>query len=192
MNLAPEGYDKLCSSTRYIPFARSESNEVLVMLTRITNDMDLDEVAVAPKGSVKDPERLEKYECECTREVLTDEDFDDLDIRPCFKRVRRDKISLDGGGGHLMRIGAVMELARQELSIPSIVRWFDFCSDYDPTKTEVNVKSIISRGYTDKYMDEYGREYRKGLKCTTIQRCGFCLGDACAVYRRKFKGGESK
>jgi hypothetical protein len=81
-----------------------------------------------------------------------------------------------------------MELAGQELSISSIVRWFDFCSDYDPDITEAYVKGIISRGYTDKNVNEYGREYRKGLKCTTIQRCGFCLGDECKIYKRKFRG----
>jgi len=192
MGLTPDGYDKLCSSPCYIPVVRKESHEVLVMLTRITEDMDLDEVAVTPRGSIKDPDRLEAYERECIREILTDEDFEDLNIRPCFKRVRREKISLDGPGGHLMRIGAVMELAAQGLSIPSIVRWFDFCLDYDPAITETAVRGLISRGYTDKYVDEYGREYRKGLRCTTIQRCGFCLGNACGVYRRKFKEGELK
>lgn len=192
MSLGHKEYDKLCASPRYLQVSRKESHEVLVMLTRITEDMDLDEVALTPKGSVKDSERLEDYERECTQEILTDEDYEDLNVRLCFKKVRTEKISLDGAGGHLMRIGAVMELATQGLSIPSIVRWFDFCSDYDPITTEAAVKSLISRGYTDKYVDEYGREDRKGLKCTTIQRCGFCLGDACPVYQRKFKGGESR
>jgi len=187
MKLTPEDYDKLCSSPRYITIVRNESHEVLVMLTRITENMDLDDVAITPRSSVKDPERLETYECECTTEILTDEDFEELNIRPCFKKVRRERISLDGSGGHKMRIGAVMELAAKELSIPSIVRWFDFCSDYDPAITEASAKSIISRGYTDKNVNEYGREYRKGLKCTTIQRCGFCLGDVCEIHRRKSK-----
>jgi hypothetical protein len=120
---------------------------------------------------------------------LTDEDYEDLNIRPCFKKVRSEKISLDGPGGHLMRIGAVMELAIQELSIVSIVRWFDFCSDYDTVKTEAAIKDIISRGYVDKYLDEFGREHQKGLKCTTIQRCGFCLEAACPIYMRKIKDG---
>jgi len=185
MGLTPDGYDKLCSSPRYIPVVRRESHEVLVMLTRITEDMDLDEVVVTPRGSVKDPERIEVYERECTKEILTDEDFEDLNIRPCFKRVRRERVSLDGPGGHLMRIGAVMELAIQELSVPSIVRWFNFCLDYDPAITEAAVQSIISRGYTDKHVDEYGREHRKGLRCTTIQRCGYCIKEDCHIYRRR-------
>jgi hypothetical protein len=191
-SLTPEGYDRLCSTPRHVPITRRESNEVLVMLTRKTEDMDLDEVAITPKNSVKDPERLENYERECTREILTDEDYDDLNIRPCFKKVHQEKISLDGSGGHLMRIGAVMELARQELSIPSVVRWFDFCSDYDPTTTETAVKGIISRGYADKHIDEYGQEHRKGLRCTTIERCGSCLGDVCPIYARKFKAKKSE
>jgi hypothetical protein len=192
LKLTPEGYDKLCTNPHHISVARNESNEVLVTLTRITEDIDLDEVAVTPKTSVKDPERLEKYERECTKEILTDEDFEKLDIRPCFKKVRRERISLDGSGGHKMRIGAVMELAAKELSIPSIVRWFDFCSDYDPDITEASVKSIISRGYTDRHVNEYGREYRKGLRCTTIQRCGFCLGVSCNIYRRKNYGRKQR
>jgi len=185
LKVTEEDYDKLCSSPRYIPIPRNESTEVIAMLTRITEEMDLDEVAVTPKTSVKNPERLESYERECTKEILTDEDFAKLDIRPCFKKVRQERISLEGSGGHLMRIGAVMELACQELSISSIVRWFDFCSDYDSDITESSVKSIISRGYTDKHLNEYGWEHRKGLKCTTIQRCRFCLGASCDVYRRK-------
>lgn len=188
MNLVPETYDQFCSSPRFLPVERKESHEVLVRLTKITEDMDLDEVALTPISSVKDPERLMNYEQECTKEILTDEDYEDLNIRPCFKKVRSDRISLDGPGGHLMRIGAVMELATQGLSVPSIVRWFDFCHDYDPAITEEAVKSLISAGYTDKHVDEYGREHRKGLRCTTIQRCGFCLENVCHIYKRKFKG----
>ena len=184
-SLTAENYDHLCSAPRFIPTSRKESNEVLVMLSRIEQDMDLDEVAVSPKGSVRDPERLEAYERECTEEILAGEDFDNLNIRPCFKKVRREKISLEGGNGHMMRIGAVMELATQNLSIASIVRWFDFCNDYDPRITETAVKGLISRGYTDKYLDEYGSEHRKGFRCDTIRRCGFCLKDKCAIYLRK-------
>ena len=187
VNLTPKGYDQLCSAPRFIPMARRESNEVLVMLTRITEDMDLDDVAVNPTSSVKDFERLEVYELECTKEILVDEDFDELDVRPCFTRVRRERISLDGPGGHLMRIGAVMELAIQELSVSSIVRWFSFCSDYDPVKTEEAVKDIISRGYADKRVDEYGKEHRRGLLCKKIQHCGFCLRDDCPTFRKKFE-----
>jgi len=185
MNIGPEDYDNLCSSPRSDPQSRTESHEVLVVLTRITEDMDLDDVAITPKGQVKDPERLESYERECTREILDEADFDELDVRPCFKRVRREKISLEGSGGHLMRIGAVMELATQNLSIASIVRWFDFCSDYDQGKTEAAVKGLISRGYTDKHVDEYGLEHRKGFRCETIKRCGFCLKEECHSYLRK-------
>jgi len=188
ISLTPEEYDRLCSTPRFTEVERRESHEVLVMLTRITEDMDLDEVAITTKTSVKDTERLEAYERECTKEILTDEDYEELNIRPCFKRVRKELISLDGPGGHMMRIGAVMELAARGLSISSIVRWFDFCHDYDPAITETAVNSIISRGYTDKYVDEYGREYRKGFRCTTIQRYGFCLEDKCEIYKRKHGG----
>jgi hypothetical protein len=188
MNLTSEGYDHLCSAPRFNPISRRESHEVLAMLTRIEQDMDLDEVAVTPIGSVKDSEKLEAYARECTEEILADEDFDDLDIRPCFKKMRPEKISLEGGGGHKMRIAAVIELAAQNLSIASIVRWFDFCNDYDPGKTEAAVKDIISRGYTDKYVDEYGSEHRKGFRCETIKRCGFCLKEECQSYLRKTGG----
>jgi hypothetical protein len=186
MSLTAEGYDQLCSVPRPIPISRKESNEVLAMLTRIEQDMNLDEVAVTQMSSVKNSDRLEAYERECTREILADDDFDELDIRPCFKKVHREKISLHGGSGHKMRIGAVMELAMQGLSIPSIVRWFSFCDDYDPTVTEKAIIDLISRGYTDKHMDEYGSEHRKGLRCETIQKCGFCLKDACPIYQKKF------
>jgi hypothetical protein len=165
---------------------RKESDEVLAMLTRIEQDMDLDEIAVAPRSSIKNLEKLEDYEGGCTREILTDEDFDELEIRTCFKKAHCERISLEGSGGHKMRIGAVMELAMQGLSIPSIVRWFSFCRYYDPAKTEQAVEDIISRGYADKYFDEWGHERRKGLKCKTIQQCGFCLKEQCPIYRGKF------
>lgn len=89
-----------------------------------------------------------------------------------------------------MRIGAVMELARQGLSIASIVRWFSFCGDYDPAVTEKAVIDLISRGYTDKHLDEYGEERRKGMRCETIRKCGFCLADKCTIYQKKLGGGD--
>ena len=87
-----------------------------------------------------------------------------------------------------MRVGAVMELAAKRLSIASIVRWFDFCTDYDPAKTEAAVIDIFSRGYTDKYTDEYGRERWNAMKCTTIEKCGYCLLDECGIYRNRHGG----
>jgi hypothetical protein len=189
MGLTAESYDELCSHPRLVPISRKASVEVLAMLTRIGQDLDPDEihphVAITPKGPVRNPEKLEAYEHECTKEVLADEDFDELDIRPCFKKARLERRSLEGPGGHLMRIGAVMELAMQGLSIASIVRWFSFCIDYDSALTETNIKSLISAGYMDKRMDEYGFEHRKGLRCETIQRCGFCLKEECKIYERK-------
>jgi hypothetical protein len=74
MSIVPDDYDTLCSSPRYAQELRMESHEALVMLTRITDDMDLDEAAITPKGSVKDPERLEAYARESTKEILADED----------------------------------------------------------------------------------------------------------------------
>jgi hypothetical protein len=99
-----------------------------------------------------------------------------------------ERISLTGGNGHKMRIGAVKELSMQNLSIGSMVRWFDFCDDYNATLTERNIKSLISTGYTDKYMDECGSERRKGYRCETIRECGFCLKDDCRIYQKKFGG----
>jgi len=189
-SLTAESYDQLCSAPRFNPMSREESHEVLVMLSKIEQDMDLDEVAITPRRSVSsrtDTTRLEAYEREYTKKILADEDFDELDIRPCFKKVRKEKISLEGGGGHLMRIGAVMEMAIQNLSIASIIRWFDFCDDYDPHKTEASVQDIVSRGYTDKRVDEYGKERRRGLLCKKIQHCGFCLKEACPTFRKRFE-----
>jgi hypothetical protein len=187
-SLMGRSYDEMCSNPRFIPISRRESTEVLAVLTRIEQDMDLDEVAMTPKRSVSarlDTRRLEAYESEGKKEILEDEEFDELDVRPCFARVHRERIALEGSGGHTMRIGAVMELAMQELSIASMVRWFSFCADYDRAITEAAVKDIISRGYTDKHIDECGSEHRKGLRCETIKRCGFCLEEECPIFKRK-------
>lgn len=190
MNLSAEDYDRYCSNQRHLPIGRYESTEMLSILTQIEQDMDLDEVAVSPVHQIKDSERIRVYERECEREILANDDYDQLDIRPCFKRVHREQIQLSGGYGHKLRIGAVLELARQGLSVQSIVRWFSFCDDYDPRITEKAVFDLISRGYTDKHIDEYGSERRKGFKCETIQRCGFCLNESCQIYLKKYGGGD--
>jgi hypothetical protein len=196
MNLTTADYDKLCSTSRYLIVKRKESMRALDMLTKIAEKMTFEDdstsatPAITHKTLVKNPEKLNAYERECTRVILTEEDFDRLNIRPCFKRVRKDKISLEGSGGHLMRIGAVKELAMQNLSINSLIRWFDFCNDYDAAKTEKNVRNLISTGYTDKRMDEYGLERRYGFRCETIQQCGYCMKDECHIYRKKFGGSD--
>jgi hypothetical protein len=194
MNLTSTEYDKLCSAIRYLPIQRTESLPVYQILSKISEDIDFDDEDITtnrkptltPKRPVKDPKKIEEYEQECKREILTEDEYDSLDIRPCFKRVRSERISLNGGNGHLMRIGAVKELASKDLSIPSIIRWFSFCNDYDPEITEKSVLTLISAGYTDKYMDDEGLERRKGLKCTTIQALGYCLKDECPTYLKKF------
>lgn len=194
--LTPTYYDTLCSSTRYLQIERRESLVVLEMLTKISKEIDfadddttqLRRPTLTPKASVRNSRKIDEYERECTREILADDDFDELDIRPCFKKVHSERISLNGGEGHMMRIGAVMELAGKGLSIPSIVRWFGFCADYDELITEKAVIDLISRGYTDKHMDEDGSERRKGLKCKTIQGYGFCLNENCHIYCKKFGG----
>ncbi len=192
LSLTPEDYDRLCSDQRFVPLCRKESSEILARLTVIEQNAGLDEddVTVTILCSAKDPERLAAYEHDCTKEILSDEDFDKLSIRSCFKNVRRQRVSLRGGNGHKMRIGAVMELARQGLSIASIVRWFSFCGDYDPAVTEKAVIDLISRGYTDNHLDEYGEERRKGMRCETIRKCGFCLADKCTIYQKKLGGGD--
>ena len=153
--------------------------------------MDPDEIASnIGKGYIRDPTKIAEYEAECTREILTDEEFDNLPIRPCFKRIRKEKIQLDGSQGHMMRIAAAMELATQNLSIDSIVRWFDFLNDFDPDITRRKIEELISYGYMDKKPDEYGEYKRRGFRCLTIyNKCGdFCLRDACPIYSKRLKG----
>jgi hypothetical protein len=102
--------------------------------------------------------------------------------------VHKEKISLNGGGGHNMRIGAAMELAKQNLSIPSIARWFAFCNDYNAIISEKCTVDLISRGYMDEHVDEDGSEHKKGMTCKKILESGFCLKDDCRIYQKKFGG----
>jgi hypothetical protein len=155
-------------------------------------DDELSIPLVTMKKLVKNPEKLAQYVKECTREILNAEGYDELNIRPCFVHVRKERISLTGGNGHKMRIGAFKELSMQNLSINSMVRWFDFCSDYNAALTERNIRSLISAGYADKNTDECGSERRKGFRCETIRECGFCLKDDCRIYQKKVRiGGEN-
>lgn len=190
MDLTPPDYDHLCSARHYVQIARLESLAILPKLTKISAEMKFDDELSIPlvttKKSVRNPEKLAQYAEECTREILNAEGYDELDIRPCFIRVRKERISLTGGNGHKMRIGAFKELSMQNLSINSMVRWFDFCDDFNAALTERNIKSLISTGYTDKCIDECGSKRRKGYRCETIRECGFCLKDDCRIYQKKF------
>jgi hypothetical protein len=190
MDLTPPDYDRLCSAQHYVQIARLESLAILPKLTKISFEMKFDDELSIPvvtgKKSVRNPEKLAHYAKECTREILNAEGYDELDIRPCFVHAREERVSLTGGNGHKMRIGAVKELSMQNLSIGSMVRWFDFCSDYNAALTERYITNLISAGYTDEYMDERGSERRKGYRCETIRECGFCLKDDCRIYQKKF------
>ncbi|MFX0204237.1 MAG: hypothetical protein ACFFCW_49705, partial [Candidatus Hodarchaeota archaeon] len=189
--LTPETYDHFCSVQKFVAVSRLESMAVSRELLKIAQNLDPDDISLnIGKGHVRDPTKVAEYEVECTREILTDDEFDALPIRPCFKRIRKQFLHLDGSQGHLMRIAAAMELATQRLSIASIIRWFNFTSDFDPDITRRKVEELISYGYMEKTVDSYGSVIRRGWRCATIQsKCpDFCLKDRCPIFkvRRKY------
>jgi len=188
--LTPEAYDQLCFTQEFVAVSRVESMDVSRELIKIARDLDPDDISLnIGKGHVRDPTKVAEYEAECTREILTDEEFADLPIRPCFKHVREHCVPLDGSQGHMMRIAAAMELALADLSISSIVRWFNFLHDFDPDFTRRKVEELISYGYMDKSVDDYGNLARRGFKCSTIQtKCAnYCLMEQCPIFMRRKK-----
>jgi len=185
LQLTAETYDELCARQRWFLAKRDESSTMLRNLVNLADD--LGELPLESSFDyVRDPEEIEKYEAECTIEILNDADFEDLDIRSCFKYVRRERIALDGSQGHMFRIAAARELACTGLSINSSVRWFDFNPDFDPVKTRRKIEELISHGHMNKFPDEYGHLSRRGWKCSTIQsRCpDYCLREKCRFFRR--------
>lgn len=190
--LTPETYDQLCSEQKFVAVSRVESMDVSRELIKLAQDADPDEISLnIGRGHVRDPAKVAEYETECIREILTDEEFAELPIRPCFKHIRENSIPLDGSQGHMMRIAAAMELATEGLSMDSIVRWFDFTPDFDPDITRRKVEELISYGYMDRKLDNFGGFKRRGFRCSTIQaKCpDYCLKHECPIYRKKFDRG---
>jgi len=188
-SLTVDKYDALCSSQRLMIVKRVESVEVSRELAKIVEELDPDDflVNVGRHGYVKDPELVAEYERETKREVLASEDYEELRMRTCFKRIRRESIQLDGSDGHNMRLAAVCEMMMNEISISSIVNWFDFCADFDPEFTRRKVEEIISYGYGRKEINEFGEVIRKPWRCSTIiKKCpSYCLRENCPTHRRK-------
>lgn len=91
---------------------------------------------------------------------------------------------------HMFRLAAARELACHGLSIASIVRWFDFNPDFDPSFTRQKIEELISYGHMDKYLDDYGRLTRKGFKCSTIQTIcpDYCLKQNCPIFKARMRG----
>jgi hypothetical protein len=190
--LTVDQYDALCSAQRLTVVQRFENIDVSREIVRIVKELDPDDflVNVGRNGYVKDPELVAEYEREARREIFASEDYEELRMRPCFKRVRRESIQLDGSEGHNMRLAAVAEMIANEISIPSIVRWFDFCADFNPDVTRRKVEEIISYGYGRKEINEFGEVVRRPWRCfTIIKKCpSYCLREECPTYRRLFGG----
>jgi len=92
--------------------------------------------------------------------------------RPCIEEALSQP--LDGDKGHLMRLAVANEYLKAGWNVEDIVHLFKGQSDFEVSKT--------------RYFVEHARESDyKCDKCDTIQDLGFCIGDACPIFRKRGK-----
>ena len=89
-------------------------------------------------------------------------------VRPCILAALEKP--LHGGSGHLMRLAIAVEHLHGGLTVDEVVRLFENQSDFKAEKTRYFVEHAVKRGY-------------KPLKCQTIRRLGFCLGESCSYFK---------
>ena len=89
-------------------------------------------------------------------------------VRPCILAALEKP--LHGGSGHLMRLAIAVEHLHGGLTVDEVVRLFENQSDFNARKTQYFVEHAVKRGY-------------KPLKCQTIRRLGFCLGNSCPYFK---------
>lgn len=94
-------------------------------------------------------------------------------IRPCIQKALNKP--LEAQGGHKMRIAIATEFLSKGYSISEVTDLFRGQPDFENgEKCRYYVEDIAKRGY-------------KPFKCKTIRQLGFCLGEACPIFRGDIK-----
>ncbi|NLF88844.1 hypothetical protein GX563_08485 [Candidatus Bathyarchaeota archaeon] len=83
-------------------------------------------------------------------------------IRPCIESALKQQLT--GTAGNSMRVGITSEYLNNNYNVEETTQCFSSQEDYNAGFTLEKVQDIKERGY-------------KPLKCSTIQRLGFCLAD---------------
>lgn len=97
-------------------------------------------------------------------------------IRPCIKAALEKP--LEGSSGHLMRLAIAIEFLNAGWKTEDVAELFQNQHDYSFEKSRYMVEHALKRGY-------------KPRKCRTIQAYGFCLEEACPIFRKR-KGDIKK
>jgi hypothetical protein len=93
-------------------------------------------------------------------------------IRPCIETAL--SLPLHTGTGHKMRIAIASEYLHKGASVDQVVELFKPQVDFgDGSKTRY-------------YVQEIAMKRHRPFKCSTIRQLGFCLGEPCSTYNKKY------
>jgi len=97
-------------------------------------------------------------------------------IRPCILEALKADLRKTQGH-HLMRLAIATEYLAADYPVEEIRDLFSSQLDYDPKKTMTQIEHAKKKGY-------------KPFKCSKIKTLGFCIGEACPIYRRTQRNFE--
>jgi len=88
-------------------------------------------------------------------------------VRPCFREALKDHTL-----SHDMRLALAIEYLVSGYDVDKVTALFQSQEDFDERKTRYQVEHALNQGYQPR-------------RCSTIQALGFCVGEACPVFRRR-------
>jgi len=91
-------------------------------------------------------------------------------IRPCIIEALKADLR-ETKEHHLMRLAIATEYLANKYSVEDIRDLFKSQLDYDPKETITQIKHAEKRDY-------------KPFKCSKIKLLGFCIGEACPIFRK--------
>ena len=91
-------------------------------------------------------------------------------IRPCIIEALKADLRKTQEH-HLMRLAIATEYLANKYSVDDVTELFKTQLDFDAKKTKKQLEHAEKRGY-------------KPFKCSKIKTLGFCIGEACPIFRR--------
>jgi len=86
-------------------------------------------------------------------------------IRPCFREALKDPMLPHG-----MRLALAVEYLASGYTVEKVTTLFQTQEDFNEGKTRYQVEHAREKGYRPR-------------KCSTIQGLGYCIGEACPIFR---------
>ena len=96
-------------------------------------------------------------------------------IRKCFSEALLNRVDIP----HEMRLTIAIEYLAAGCPVDQITLLFEDQEDFDEKKTRYQINHAKEKGYQPR-------------KCSTIQELGFCIGNACSIFRRRHRQFEKK